>query len=225
QRVDLTRINKRVLESLVKCGACDAFGPRMAQIDRLDAILATAQREQRDRASGQVGLFDLFSAAPDAGKITGPEAPRRDLLGWEKELLGIYVSQHPLQDYTARIPADLDPPITYLAELKEAGDDFVTIACVLTSARKHVTKNKQLMLFAQVEDLTGAVELTVFPRTYEQTAAVWNADEVLLVLARVEQRDDAAQLLCEYAVRFDDAGIAELRAKTEERRAFAAPRQ
>jgi DNA polymerase-3 subunit alpha len=226
QRVDLQRINKRVLESLVKCGACDAFGPRMAQLERLDAVLATAQREQKDRESGQIGLFGaVLATGPAAGRIVGPEAPRRDLLGWEKELLGIYLSQHPLQEFTARIPADLDPPITYLAELKEAGDDLITIACVVTSARKHVTKNKQLMLFAQVEDLTGAVELTVFPRTYESTAAVWNADEVLLVLARVEQRDDAPQLLCEHAVRFDDAGIAELRAKTEERRAFAVRRQ
>ena len=224
QRVDLQRINKRVLESLIKCGACDAFGPRMAQLEKLDAVLATAQREQKDRESGQIGLFgEVLTAAPDAGRIAGSEAPRRELLGWEKELLGIYLSQHPLQDFIARIPPDL--VITYLAELKEAGDDLVTIACVVTSARKHITKNKQLMLFAQVEDLTGAAELTVFPRTYESTAAVWNADEVLLVLARVEQRDDAAQLLCEHAVRFDDAGIAELRAKTEERRAFAARKQ
>ncbi len=222
QRVDLQRVNKRVLESLVKCGACDAFGPRMAQLERLDAILATAQREQRDRASGQVGLFDLFAAAPDAGRIVGPEAPRRELLGWEKELLGIYLSQHPLQELTSRLG---DVVTAYLAELREAGDDLVTIACVVTSARKHITKNKQLMLFAQVEDLTGSAEVTVFPRTYEATHAVWNADEIILVLARVEQRDDTVQLLCEHAVRFDEAGIAEIKAKLEERRAFLARKQ
>jgi DNA polymerase-3 subunit alpha len=222
QRVDLQRVNKRVLESLVKCGACDAFGPRLAQLDKLDAILATAQREQRDRASGQVGLFDLFAVAPEAGRIEGPEAPRRELLGWEKELLGIYLSQHPLQDLTTRLG---DVVTAYLAELREAGDDLVTVACVVTSARKHITKNKQLMLFAQVEDLTGSAEVTVFPRTYEATHAVWNADEILLVIARVEQRDDAVQLLCEHAARFDDAGIAEIKAKLEERRAFFARKQ
>ncbi|MDE3113670.1 MAG: DNA polymerase III subunit alpha [Chloroflexota bacterium] len=223
QRVDLQRVNKRVLESLVKCGACDAFGPRLAQLDKLDAVLSTAQREQKDRASGQVGLFDMFAAVPDAGRVDGPEAPRRELLGWEKELLGIYLSQHPLQEYSQRLPADL--VVTYLAELREAGDDLVTVACVVTSARKHVTKNKQLMLFAQVEDLTGSAEVTVFPRTYEATSGVWASDEILLVLARVEQRDDAAQLLCEHAARFDEAGIAEIRAKTEERRAFLARKQ
>jgi DNA polymerase-3 subunit alpha len=220
QRVDLQRVNKRVLESLVRCGACDAFGPRLAQLDRLDGILATAQREQRDRASGQVGLFDMLTVAPDAGRIEGPEAPRRDLLSWEKELLGIYVSEHPLQEFSARIPSDL--VVTYLAELKEAGAELVTVACVVTTARKHITKNKQLMLFAQIEDLTGSAEVTVFPRTYEATHEVWNADEILLVNARVEQRDDTVQLLCEDAVRFDEAGPALIRAKLEERRAFLA---
>ena len=223
QRVDLQRVNKRVLESLIKCGACDAFGPRLAQIGRLDGVLASAQREQRDRASGQVGLFDLVAAVPDAGRIEGTEAPRRDLLGWEKELLGSYLSQHPLQEFVTKIPSDL--VVTYLAELREAGTDVITIACVVTSARKHITKNKQLMLFAQVEDLTGAAEVTVFPRTYEATHDVWNADEILLVNARVEQRDDTVQLLCEDAVRFDQEGPRLIKAKLEERRAFLARKQ
>jgi ribosomal protein L18E len=81
----------------------------------------------------------------------------------------------------------------------------------VTSARKHITKEKKLMMFAQVEDLTGTVEATIFPRTYEATAAVWSADEILLVLGRVEKRDDAPKLLVEHAVRFSEAGAAEIR--------------
>src|SRR5437879_6774928 len=111
-----------------------------------------------------------------------------------------------------------------LAELNEAGEDLVTIACVVTNARKHITKNKQLMMFAQVEDLTGTVEVTVFPRTYEATAPLWSTDEILLILARVEQRDEAPKLLCEHAVRFDDAGIAEIRRVADERRQSLAKR-
>lgn len=224
QRVDLQRLNKRVLESLVKCGACDAFGTRQAQIDQLDAVLATAQREQKDRNSGQISLFGevLAVATSGAGRIEGPEAPRRELLGWEKELLGIYLSEHPLQELTAKLG---DVVTAYLAELREAGDEMVIVGCVVTSARKHVTKKNELMLFAQIEDLTGTSELTVFPRTYRETAEVWSADEILLVLAKVEQRDDAPQLLCEYAVRFDDGGIEQIKQKLEERRGFAVRRQ
>jgi DNA polymerase-3 subunit alpha len=223
-RIDLQRCNKRVLESLIKCGALDAFGPRAVQLKHLDLALATAQREQRDRESGQVGLFDSVGLADEivAQPLpSGPEAPRRELLGWEKELLGIYLSEHPLQQMAERMG---DVVTAYLAELKEAGDELVTVACVVTSARKHITKEKKLMMFAQVEDLTGTVEVTVFPRTYEATASLWNADEILLVLARVEQRDDAPKLLCEHAVRFDDAGIAEIRRVADERRQSLAKR-
>ena len=220
-RIDLQRANKRVLESLIKCGACDSFGPRQAQLNNLDATLGTAQREQRDRASGQVGLFDLAGTVVLGGPLAGGEAPRRELLGWEKELLGIYLSEHPLQ---ALAPKMGDVVTAYLAELRDAGEDLVTIACVVTSARKHITKNKQLMMFAQVEDLTGSVEVTVFPRTYEGTASLWNTDEILLVLARVEQRDEDPKLLCEHAARFDDAGIAEIKRVAEERRQFLAKR-
>ncbi len=225
-RIDLQRCNKRVLESLIKCGALDAFGPRAVQLERLDLALGTAQREQRDRESGQVGLFasmgltDEIVAQP---LPSGPEAPKRELLGWEKELLGIYLSEHPLQQMAARL-GEVVPPVTYLAALKEVDDDLIVVACVVTSARKHITKEKKLMMFAQVEDLTGTTEVTVFPRTYEATASLWNADEILLVLARVEQRDDAPKLLCEHAVRFDDAGIAEIRRVADERRQSLAKR-
>jgi DNA polymerase-3 subunit alpha len=223
-RIDLQRNNKRVLESLIKAGACDAFGPRLAQLTRLDAALATGQREQKDRASGQVSLFDLAAEPSIAAPTTGPEASRKELLGWEKELLGIYVSDHPLTDIAQRI-GDV-PGIVYLAELKEVTDELVTIVCVVTSARKHITmKNKALMLFAQVEDLTGSSEVTVFPRTYEQTAGVWNADEIVLLLARVEQRDETPKLLCEHAVPFTEAGIAEIIRVADERRVSLAKKR
>ena len=220
-RIDLTRCNKRVLESLIKCGATDAFGSRQSQLDRLDAVMATAQEEQEARRAGQVALFDLggtsvgVKGALVAGQTPSTtQAERKDQLSWEKELLGIYLSQHPLQDVAARMG---DVVTAYLAELKEEEEQgLVIVACVVTSARKHITKEKKLMMFAQVEDLTGSVEATIFPRTYEATAAVWNADEILLVLGRVEKRDDAPKLLVEHAVRFNDAGAAEIRRAMEE---------
>ena len=228
ERLDLQRANKRVIESLIKSGACDEFGPRLWQLDRLDQVLETAQRLQRDRESGQVGLFaelgmsgqlDVkFVASPNSRFVDAP----KEKLAWEKELLGIYLSAHPLNALAPRMK-DVENLVA-LAELNEAGEDLVTIACVVTSARKHITKNKQLMMFAQVEDLTGSVEVTVFPRVYEATAPLWGADEILLVLARVEQREEDPKLLCEHAVRFDDAGIEEIKRVADERRQFLAKR-
>jgi DNA polymerase-3 subunit alpha len=218
-RIDLQRCNKRVLESLIRCGACDAFGTRQGQLLLLDAVLSTAQREQKDRASGQVSLFDLGGGlgAGVAAPVTNvPEAPRKELLSWEKELLGIYLSEHPLQEVASRMG---DVVTAYLAELKEEEEqDLVIVACVVTTARKHITKEKKLMMFAQIEDLTGSVEATIFPRTYDATAAVWNADEILLVLGRVEKRDEAPKLLVEHAVRFNDQGVAEIKQKLDETR-------
>ena len=227
-RIDLQRNNKRVLESLIKAGACDAFGTRQGQLDRLDAALATAQREQKDRATGQVSLFDLGTAlAPSATRITTPEAPRREILSWEKELLGMYVSAHPLQEIQERI-GEVEG-LVYLAELKEASrgnlDDLVAVVCVVTSARKHTTQKRAQMVFAQVEDLTGASEVTVFPRTYEATTAVWSTDEILIVLARIEQRDDVPKLLCEHAVLFSEEGIAEMKRVMAERRVSLAKKR
>jgi len=228
ERLDLQRANKRVIESLIKAGACDEFGPRLWQLDRLDQVLETAQRLQRDRESGQVGLFaelgmsgqlDVkFVPTPNSKFVDAP----KEKLAWEKELLGIYLSAHPLNALAPRMK-DVDNLVA-LAELSEAGEDLVTIACVVTSARKHITKNKQLMMFAQVEDLTGSVEITVFPRVYEATAPLWGTDEILLVLARVEQREEDPKLLAEHAVRFDDAGIEEIKRFADERRQFLSKR-
>ncbi|HVD30185.1 MAG TPA: OB-fold nucleic acid binding domain-containing protein, partial [Methylomirabilota bacterium] len=229
-RIDLQRANKRVLESLIRSGACDSFGPRLWQLGRLDSVLETAQREQRDRESGQVGLFadlglgsqlEVAFVPPASGQQS--DASRKERLAWEKELLGIYLSEHPLNALAPRMSKV--EGLVAIAELREPGDeDLVTIACVVTNARKHITKNKQLMMFAQVEDLTGSVEVTVFPRVYEGTAQLWGADEILLVLARVEQRDEDPKLLCEHAVRFDDAGIEEIKRVADERRQFLAKR-
>ena len=196
----------------------------MAQLERLDDVLATAQREQKDRASGQVSLFDLaaVTTAAAAAPATGPEASRKELLAWKKELLGIYISEHPLQEVSARLG---DVVTAYLAELKEVVDDVVIVAGVITSARRHLTQKKALMMFAQLEDLTASTEVTVFPRTYEATHKVWVADEIVLVLARVEQRDDQPKLLAEHAVPFTDAGIAEIQRKAEELRASLVKRR
>src|SRR5438105_12835007 len=124
------------------------------------------------------------------------------------DTLGIDPSAHLLQKRAKRIG---DVVTGYLAELKEEEEHGpLLVACVVTSARRHITKEKKLMMFAQVEDLTGSVEATIFPRTYEATAAVWNADEILLVLGRVEKRDDAPKLLVEHAVRWSDEGVREI---------------
>ncbi len=215
-RIDLQRVNKRVLESLIKCGALDALGGRSEQLARLEPALETAQREQKDRESGQVSLFDLAAEGPSLfAPAPVTETPKKEALGWEKELLGLYLSEHPLQEVQQKLGGVVT---AYLGELRDAGTEQVIVAGVVSYARKHVTKNKQLMVFAQLEDLTGSVEVTVFPRVYEATATVWNADNVVVVLGRVEEREESPKILAEHAVLFSDRAGEEIRAFQSERR-------
>ncbi len=213
--VDLQRVNKRVLESLIKCGAFDTLGGRSEQLSRLEAALETAQREQKDRASGQVSLFDLAAEGPALfAPAPVTETPKQEALGWEKELLGLYLSEHPLQQVQQRLG---ELVTAYLGELRDAGTEPVIVAGVISYARKHITKNKQLMVFAQLEDLTGSVEVTVFPRVYEATAPVWNADNIVVVLGRVEEREESPKILADHAVLFSETAGEELRAFQSER--------
>ncbi len=213
-RVDLQRVNKRVLESLIKCGAFDSLGGRSAQLARLEAALGTAAEEQRARESGQVALFDLAAEPQLFAPAPVGEAPKKEALGWEKELLGLYLSEHPLQEVQQKLGELVS---AYLGELRDAGTDQVIVAGVVAYARKHITKNKQLMVFAQLEDLTGSVEVTVFPRVYEATAPVWNADNIIVVLGRVEEREEEPKILAEHAVVFSATAGEEIRRFQAER--------
>jgi DNA polymerase-3 subunit alpha len=213
-RVDLQRINKRVLESLVKCGAFDSLGDRSGQLARLEAALATGQEDQRARESGQFSLFDLaaepqlFVPAPVA------ETSKKEALGWEKELLGIYLSEHPLQAVQQKLGEVVS---AYLGELRDAESEQVIVAGVVTYARKHITKTNKLMVFAQLEDLTGQVEVTVWPSVYEATAPVWQADNIVVVLAKIEKGEDDVKLLADHAVLFSPTAAEEIRAFQAER--------
>ena len=213
-RVDLQRINKRVLESLIKCGAFDSLGDRSTQLARLENALATGQEDQKARESGQVSLFDLAAEPALFASPPVTETPKKEALGWEKELLGIYLSEHPLQAVQQKLGEVVS---AYLGELGDAENDQVIVAGVVSYARKHITKTNKLMVFAQLEDLTGSVEVTVWPSVYEATATVWQADNIIVVLAKVEKGEDDVKLLADHAVVFSPTAAEEIRAYQAER--------
>ncbi|HET7685483.1 MAG TPA: DNA polymerase III subunit alpha, partial [Candidatus Limnocylindria bacterium] len=206
RRVDLRTVNKRVLESLIKANALASLGTASALLGALDAALETGQRHQRDVAAGQSTLFDLFAPAADASVAFldgGEEIPRRERLRWEKELIGLYLSEHPLGDIADVLP---DYVTAYTGELAEESDQArVTIGGIIQSSRRVVTRSGSTMLVATVEDLQGSVEVVVFPKVFEQTAPAWSDDAVVLISGRVDHRDESAQLLCEAVWSWDDA--------------------
>jgi DNA polymerase-3 subunit alpha len=207
RRVDLHTINKRVFESLIKANALASLGTAGALLAALDDAIENGLRHQRDVAAGQFTMFDLFAPVPGDESVRfldgGEEIPRRERLRWEKELIGLYLSEHPLGDIAGELP---DYVTAYTGELAEEPDQAkVTIGGILISSRRVITRAGSTMLVATLEDLQGSVEVVVFPKVFEQTAQSWADDNVVLVSGRIDRRDDSPQILCEAVHAWDDA--------------------
>ena len=198
-RVDVRSMNKRVLESLVKAGALDSLGGRNQLLEALDRIVGVAQQAQRAQEVGQGSLFDMLPT-PEAGVAIQlkslPEPSTKERLAWEKELLGVYVSEHPLQ----RLAEQLAGAVQTASEIdQEMVGQKVTIAGVIRGLRLLTTKKRDAMAAATLEDLTGSVEIVVFPRTFERTRDLWAEDQILIVSGKVDSRNDALQLIVDTA--------------------------
>jgi DNA polymerase-3 subunit alpha len=205
-RVDLRLANKRVLESLIKCGAMDSLGHPAQLLLGLDDAIAYGQAQQRDRVSGQVSLFDSFApgeVALERPLPTATPASSRERLRWEKELMGLYLSDHPLGELAAEIGRYCN---AYSGDMGEELDQQrIAIGGVVTGLRKVVTKSKATMAVATIEDLQGSLEVVVFPKTYEETAATWTEDAVLLVAGRVDHKGEETVLLADAVWTWEDA--------------------
>jgi hypothetical protein len=188
----------------VKVGALSAFGHPGRLLDALDDTLAAAQADQRERASGQISLFDLAAepSSLEAPLAEAPEIPTRERLRWEKELLGLYLSDHPLGEVAERIGHFVT---AYSGDLKDESLDGerVVVGGVVTGSRTVVTKAKATMAVVTLEDLQGAIEVVVFPRLYEQTTGTWSDGVILLVAGRIDHRGEEVSLLADAAWEWD----------------------
>jgi DNA polymerase-3 subunit alpha len=186
RRVDLRVVGKRALESLVRVGACDRFGGRQALLQSLDRIVAASTGHFRAAEIGQMSLFGGASSGDD-GLSIAPEpagASPRQYLQWEKELLGIYVSEHPL----TRHVADLSQVVTHTSsELGEAqSGQEVVVAGEVTAVRPYQTRSGKPMGFVTLEDLQGTIELVVFTRLWNEIAGWIEARKIVVVKGKVD---------------------------------------
>jgi DNA polymerase-3 subunit alpha len=206
ERVDVRHLNKRALESLVKAGAFDTLAERAALLASLDRLISYAQREQEQRASGQTSLFALMGE--EAASMQGPqlesvpEAGQQQKLTWEKELLGIYLSEHPF----ARVAEELRGVLTCgLVEVNpELHNRELLIGGVVSGLRSLSTRDGRQFLAAEIEDMTGSLEVTVWPETWEQTRDIWQHGNIVIANVRVKARDDRLQLSVQKAAMYGD---------------------
>jgi DNA polymerase-3 subunit alpha len=209
-------VNKRALESLVKAGCLDSIAgnsaARGALLVNLDRILGIAQSEQKLKETGQATMFDLFGAevaTPLAGiDLDSTPVPRGEVLSWEKELLGVWLSEHPftraasqLAPYVTALCNEITPEL--LGELPAQGRDFV-IAGIVGSTRRLTTRDGRGFIAAEVQDLSGLYEVTVWPDVYERTTELWTAGAILLMQVRIRERGDRLTAGVQDVVHFDD---------------------
>ncbi len=191
KRIDTSTINKRMLESLIKCGAFDSLGAKRSQLLAImDAAMSEAQREKRDAMNGQLGLF-----GEDIGEIYAlklpdiPEASMPERLNWEKENTGFYITGHPLDEFRASLK-NL-PTIEFIQHGGVKDKQVVRIGGMVTEAKRITTRKGDTMCFLTIEDYTERLEVTVFPRVFYVNTAVLVPDMPLIIQGRVDVDDDA----------------------------------
>ena len=218
RRLDPRVINKRVLESLVKCGAFDSFGhPRAQLMASVDAALDLAQQSQKERERGQVSLLDLLGKSErEAASLQLPEVgeyPQGELLALEKETLGLYISGHPLARYRQDLNCLVTATAADLAELAD-GEEAV-LGGLITSVKKKNTRKGEIMAVLSLEDLTGSVEVVVFPRPYQQYKDSIKVDGVVLVKGAVRTSGEEVRLAAEEVLPLENLLDSELHLKLE----------
>ena len=202
-RVDLRLVNRRVIESLIKAGAFDGLGlPRAHLLSQCDLALESGQRQQRERAEGQGSFFDLLpapaasvprTAEPAAAVV--PEWDDDQRLAYEKEVLGFYVSGHPLARFEG-VAESLG--VTTTADLASRGHGArVTLFGHVAALKETATKSGNRMAFLTLEDMTGTVEVTVFPEPYKAAVPYLRAREPIVVRGRVDDGDKGRVVLAE----------------------------
>jgi len=222
-RVDGRLVNKRVLESLIKAGALDSLGqPRAQLLAGLDQALAAAQRAQRLRDSPQQGLFALDGPAVEPPPLLPVEEfSDEERLAMEKEMLGLYISDHPLAHLQEDLAARVSLPIGQLSEVRDRAT--VTVGGIVTALKRTTTRSGSVMAFLTLEDLTGTVEVIVFPKTYEQNAFLLKKDAVLVVRGRADVAEQQVKILAESLFPLAEAPVAEPLAEAEPLLAEDAP--
>ncbi|MCL5946917.1 MAG: DNA polymerase III subunit alpha, partial [Chloroflexi bacterium] len=209
QRIDARTLNKKALESLIKAGCLDCFGDRASLLHQIDRIITLALQTARTAAAGKISMFDRANEQPTPIFAITPS--RRDptnlkqYYSWERELLGVYFGEHPLNALTSRLHQHNTIAIGEITE--DILGTKVTIAGMLTTSRTIATKSGQPMLYATIEDLSGTIEVTVFPRLYENTRQLWEANYILLITGRLDQRNDSYQVVCDSVERLPDHDV------------------
>jgi DNA polymerase-3 subunit alpha len=196
-RVHSKDLNKKSLESLIKCGALDSFGERNMLLANMDSLLAYARDKQKSANSGQISLFgeNAEVALPPLKLLTANAISKSAKLMWEKELLGLFVSEHPLSEFQTQLTAESATAIKDLT--MQASKPGLKIGGIITKVRKIITKTGKPMMFAEIEDMDAKIEVVVFPNTLERSSDAWQENHIVVVRGTTNDRDGTLKFMAD----------------------------
>jgi DNA polymerase III subunit alpha len=225
ERVDPQVVNKRALESLVKCGAFDSTGAsRRGMFEVLEDSLSWGGRQQADRLAGQGSIFDLGDEAEVQPRhhrpIPSEEWEKAERLAYEKEALGLYVSEHPLSGIREALRRKTDAQIVELERRRDG--DVVTVGGIVGALRQTTTKKGEPMVFMRLDDVSGSVEAIVFNSVYGAARDLLEADRILVVKGRIDHKEGETKLIAMEVAPFEATPErSEVRLKLDARKAPA----
>jgi DNA polymerase-3 subunit alpha len=204
RRADLRNLNRRAMESLIKAGAFDSLGDRGALLASVGRIQSLAQREQHLRETGQSTMFDLWGETMPTPvpslELETAEASTKDRLDWERELMGVYLSEHPFAAFADKVAAE-NTVLCGQVEAELAGQT-VRVAGMVASVHQSFTRDRRPFASVMLEDLDGRVEVMAWPDVYAGTRELWEEGSILLVEGKVRVRNDRVQLSCDNVRRY-----------------------
>jgi DNA polymerase-3 subunit alpha len=206
-RVSSRSVNRKTVESLIKTGGFDRFATRSQLLNNIDTLLAYSQKKQKEQDSGQVDLFgeSTVQVAVQSEIALGIEDTKyteQDYLQWERDLMGLYLSDHPLGAYEAFL-REKTHPIKDIS--KEDDGKKASIGGIINGIRVIQTKKGDNMAFVQMSDSSGDIELILFPSTYEQTAWLWEQDKIVLVEGTVNAKDRDGKIVDDVKINVSSA--------------------
>ncbi|MDD5221392.1 MAG: DNA polymerase III subunit alpha, partial [Candidatus Pacebacteria bacterium] len=199
-------LNKKSMEALIKTGAFDSLEERSKLLNNLEQLLVCARENKKNKANGQTDLFGGMKAAPSVYMKPTECAKEKEKLLWEKELLGVYVSGHPLKDYEKIFSKKAVPIFKIYQQSNGAADPHqrriapgakLTIGGMINKIKRVITKNGKPMLFVEVEDLTEKIEAIVFPSTIDKNPAAFQENKIVFMAGRVDFKDGSPKFITE----------------------------
>ncbi len=212
-RIGSKDLNKKSLESLIKSGSLDKLGERNQLLNNIELLLEFSRKKQKDANNKQTNIFGFLGISGKNNlrleKIT-PATHQQKLL-WERELLGFFISEHPLKEYEE----SLKKYVTQIRQITSEKFKSIKILGLITKIKKVITSAKEIMIFVKIEDASGEIEAIIFPKIFKSTEKIWQENKMVYITGRVSDKDGSLKIIAEQVKEVDQSTLDNLLLKKQ----------